>query len=276
MLLAAYLPIAAQLRLGIGTPGQQVAGQQFLDLAERRLRSAPGQRQEVDQADRVEPGGEFRMRQDGLDLRAEQQSLAVPRVIQRLDAQAVAHQQQVAVAAIEDGEGEHPGQVLATTLAPLQIGVQDHLGIAAGAELMSGPAQPLAQGIVVVHLAGVDEGDLLAGGKAIGHRLHAAAEVDDRQPPVTQQGVAVLPDALGIRPAQGERIGHGEDRRKFVVELARVIHPTRETAHRETPLIDVYRETHPENMLKTSVRPDRFPAYECFAQGGRCMNFSRT
>lgn len=35
MLLAAYLPIAAQLRLGIGTPGQQVAGQQFLDLAER-------------------------------------------------------------------------------------------------------------------------------------------------------------------------------------------------------------------------------------------------
>lgn len=90
----------------------------------------------------------------------------MPRVIQRLDAQAVAHQQQVAVAAIEDGEGEHPGQVLATTLAPLQIGVQDHLGIAAGAELMSGPAQPLAQGIVVVHLAGVDEGDLLAGGES--------------------------------------------------------------------------------------------------------------
>ncbi|MNP16240.1 hypothetical protein D3C76_1086280 [compost metagenome] len=171
------------------------------------------------------------MGQDRLDFRTEQQPLLVAGVVQRLDPQTVTYQQEVAVAPVEHGEGKHPGQVLAAVLAPLQVGAQHHFGIAAGVELMACLAQALTQFVVVVDLAGIDQGDFLAAGTAVGHRLRAAAEVDDRQPSMAQQGIAVLPAATGVRPAQGQGVGHGANSLAGLGQIAGVVHPACDSAH---------------------------------------------
>ncbi|MNN14847.1 hypothetical protein D3C81_1279290 [compost metagenome] len=137
----------------------------------------------------------------------------------------------MAVAPVEHGEGEHAAQVLTALFAPFQVSVQHHFGVAAGMELVARIAQALTQCVVVVDLAGIDQRDFLAAGAAVSHRLHATTEVDDRQPPVAQQGITMLPAATGIRPAQCQRIGHGADDLAGLGQVAGVVHPACDSAH---------------------------------------------
>ncbi|MNO42297.1 hypothetical protein D3C76_324860 [compost metagenome] len=228
---ALQLPIAADSDLPLGPPGQPMPGRQFADPAQRRAGGTPAQAQGIHQADRVQGTGEVGVRQHRLDLRAEQQPLLVAGVVQRLDPQAITYQQEMAIAPVEHGKGEHAIEVVAALLAPLQVSVQHHFGVAARLKGVPGLAQALAQGIVVIDLAGIHQRHFLTTGEAVGHRLHATAQVDDRQAPVAQQGMPVLPAAAGIWPAQGQGVGHGAEHLALLAQVAGVVHPAGNSAH---------------------------------------------
>lgn len=85
--------------------------------------------------------------------------------------------------------------------------------------------------MVVIDLPGVHQRDLFTRGEAVGHGLHATAQVDDGQAPMPQQGIAVLPAAAGIRPPQGQGIGHGAEHLALVRQVAGVVHPACNSAH---------------------------------------------
>ncbi|MNO78022.1 hypothetical protein D3C76_691470 [compost metagenome] len=226
-----HLPVTTERHLAVRSPGQPMARRQLADTAQGGTRRTTGQAQGIHQTDHIQGAGKFAVSEDRLDLRAEQQPLLMLSIIKWLDPQAVAHQQQVTVAPIEHGEGKHAIQVFTALLAPFQISVQHHFGVAAGEKVMAGQTQTLAQRLVVVDLAGIDQRHLVAIGKAVGHRLHATVEVEDRQPPVAQQGIALPPTAAGVRAAQGQGIGHGSQHVAVLGQLAGVVHPACDSAH---------------------------------------------
>lgn len=145
MLAALQLPVAADLYLPLGPPGQPMPRRQFADPAKSRAGGPTGQAQGIHQANRVQGAGNLGVGKNRLDLGAEQQPLLMTGVVQRFDPQAIAHQQEVTVAPIEHGKGEHAIEVVAALLAPLQVGVQYHLGVAARMKHMPGLAQAFAQ-----------------------------------------------------------------------------------------------------------------------------------
>src|SRR5207245_9998598 len=80
----------------------------------------------------VQNGAQGTGRQDRLDLRREQQLPVAARVVERLDPEAVTRQQQPALPAVPQGDGDNPAQPLDTALSFLLVEVQDGLGVAAG------------------------------------------------------------------------------------------------------------------------------------------------
>ena len=74
-------------------------------------------------------------------LGAEPQGAVAMRVEQRLLAQPVAGDQQPAAPAVPEREGEHAAQPVDAVVAEVLVEVDDHLGVAAGAEPVPAPAR---------------------------------------------------------------------------------------------------------------------------------------
>ena len=70
-----------------------------------------------------------------------------------------------------------------TSGAPFLVAVNDHFGVRARPEVVPALLELGPQLLEVVDFAVEDDPDRLVG---IGHRLVAAGEIDDRQPPETQ------------------------------------------------------------------------------------------
>ncbi len=158
------------------------------------------------QGHRVDGGIQPAGRQQCLAGRGEADTLARETVIQRLDAESVARQEQLLPAAVPDREGEHAVQAGRTVLAPLGIRPENDLGIAVGNEMMTERLQLLAQFRVVVDGAIEDQCE---SGRVIAHGLRGTfRQVDDRQSPVSQRDRAVEPGAAAVRSAPRERIRH--------------------------------------------------------------------
>ena len=108
---------------------------QLLDAAEHRQRRRDIAQGEVG-AERVVVDGAVHLRhgQERLDLGAEHQVAAQLRVVERLDAQAVAREDQLLDAVVPDGEGEHAAELLGAVGAPFFVGVDDDFGVGVGTE----------------------------------------------------------------------------------------------------------------------------------------------
>ncbi len=116
------------------------------------------------------------MRQHRFDLRSEQQPLRRQFVVQRLDAQAVARDEERFRVAIPDGKGEHAAQVLHTIRAVLFEEVNDGFGIAVRAVAVAARDELFAQGEMVVNLAVEDDPESAI---FIRNRLMSAGNVDN-------------------------------------------------------------------------------------------------
>jgi hypothetical protein len=150
-------------------------------------------------------------RKQRLRGRCEQQAIIVGRVVQRLDADAVARQHQSLPAGIPKAEREHTVQPLHAIRTPLCIGFQDNFGIAARFEAVSFLLELLPELRVVVD--GAVEHERVAVG-VIDHRLAGFfRQVDDRQPTVTQTNRAIDVIAGAIRSAPLEPVHHAMDAR---------------------------------------------------------------
>ena len=94
-------------------------------------------------------------------------------------------QQHAARLEIEDGEREHAGEARQHAGAPLPVGLEQHLRVARGTERGPERLELATQLEVVVDLAVVRDPAATVGAR---HRLVSrGAQVDDREPPVTER-----------------------------------------------------------------------------------------
>src|SRR5688572_32710812 len=161
------------------------AGQQLEDSMQDR----PGRRyvvvtQKKRQGVRVDPGGELRIRDQRLELGAEEQRAPGPAVVQGLLADTVARQVQSLVAAIPERDRKHAvGATQGILDAPLLDRREHYLGIGVTAEGDSSLLQLRAKLPVVVDLTVED--DHVALRRRV-HRLPAfRRQVDDREAAVS-------------------------------------------------------------------------------------------
>src|SRR5712691_7711301 len=116
--------------------------------------------------------------QDRFDLRAKDQSLPIPVVIQGFFAEAVTGSQQALAFPIPEGEGKHPAQMLDTLITVLFVGVNDSLGVTIRAEVMATLLELFLQFTVVIDFPIQDDENALI---FVKNGLVAASQVNDRE-----------------------------------------------------------------------------------------------
>ena len=114
--------------------GQQVARRR--ELVDAREQRAIGRmRHEMHVVERVAiPAQRHAERGERLDLRGEIERAVVDRVVERLDAEAVARREELAVARVPDGEGELAAQRVQRARAAILVEVQRDLAVGSRAE----------------------------------------------------------------------------------------------------------------------------------------------
>ncbi len=150
-------------------------------------------------------------------------------VVQRLDTEPIAAEEQAAVRVVER-EGEHAVQPLEQPLdAPLLVPVDDRLGVGSGSEQMAERAELGPQQAVVVDLAVVGHPDRAV---LVRQRLPPGARhVDDRQPPVAEDDLAPLVQPLVVGPAMELRGHHPQHRRPIAGRRAPLPDHAGDAAH---------------------------------------------
>ena len=136
-----------------------------------------------------------------LEFGGERNAVRQQPVVQGLDPQPIAGEQQTLGAAVPGGEGEHADQ---SAEAGGSLGCEkthQHFGVAARAQ---GPGQSGAQALVIVELAVV--GQHL---RAEHHGLMAAVrQIQNRQPAVRQGDARLAPHAFAVGTAMPQALRH--------------------------------------------------------------------
>ena len=114
---------------------------------------------------------DLRMREQRLDLGCEREQPRALEVVERLDAEAVACEEERLAARVVDGEREHAAEARDGVFAPVRVGREHGLGVAVGRIAFRRAPDLLAQRCVVVDLAVVDDVQRVARFALEGHRL---------------------------------------------------------------------------------------------------------
>src|SRR3569623_1462302 len=120
------------------------------------------------------------------------------RVVERLDAETVAREEQRLAVAIPDREGEHAAQALDAAVAPLLPGLHDHLSVVARTKGEAGGDQLRHQLLVVVDFS-VEYHHHRA--VFIEERLLAAGKIEDGETAVTEAHARLDMNAGFVRTA---------------------------------------------------------------------------
>ena len=125
-----------------GLPDEHAPGWQLAHVAEDRQR----RRHEAEREERLERvlvdlAGEPRLAHQRLQLGREGERVSGQPVVQRLDAEAVARQDQALSPRVPDRDREHPAEALGEARPVLLVEVRQDFGVALGAEA-SGPCRP--------------------------------------------------------------------------------------------------------------------------------------
>ncbi len=149
-------------------------------------------------------------------------------VVERLNAETVAHQYQAGAARVPDREGENALQTLQTVQSPSLVAVQQHLRIRTATKHTTNGFELAAQLREVVYLTVVgDRRPAAAEGHGLGPRRR---EVEDAQSPMAQTYALVDEHAVGIGPAVREGLRHGAHGPIEIFPGARAVEPA-DTAH---------------------------------------------
>ena len=124
------------------------------------------------------------------------------RVVERLDAEAVAREHEPAAARIPQGHREHAAEPLEAVLAELLVQMDDDLDVAGGREAVSASLQLGAQLDEVVELAVADDGDAAVLAR---DRLVARLQIDDGEPAHRERRAAARHVPGRVRPTVAEQ-----------------------------------------------------------------------
>ena len=148
---------------------------------------------------------------EGLQLRGEDQARASRQVVERLDAERVTGQDEIARRLVGQREREHAAEPAQRRRTPGAPGLEHDLGVGFGDEAHAASLQLGPQLLVVVELAVVDEGQAVLGHRLVG----GGGQIDDRKPPMAEVHgdpvVLVAPGSRRIRAAMRDPVGHDVD-----------------------------------------------------------------
>ena len=196
-----WLPVASLLDARGALPHKHVARLQFMDAVPYRPgRRHVSKRHYVCKSHWFECRPGFKQGQQSSRFRGHHQAPRRHRIVQWLDAKAVACRQNSAPTFVPQDKGEHPLQLFHRPVPPRLVGVKNHFVVAVRQERVSGPLQTRTKIGIVVDLAVAHEPDCLV---LVVHRLAACvAQVHDRQAPMTKPHTAVAgtPLAGSVRP----------------------------------------------------------------------------
>ena len=189
-------------------------------MRRRQLRDADvrrARRRHVLQGEKLVDGAviDFRRRvgksrQQRVHFRGEGDAVRQAAIEQRLLPGAVAREQEPVLARIEEREGEHSGQAPHAIGPVLLVQMEDHLAVAPRPERVALGQKLLPQLREVVDLA---VGHQRNAAVLVAHRLvRLGGKVDDREAAMAERARAVLPDAVGIRPAVTDGLVHAPNR----------------------------------------------------------------
>ena len=143
----------------------------------------------VVQRDGVDPGVDVAAGEQRGQRRGEAHARRVLGQVQRFDAEPVAAEQYAAAVTLDDREGEHAVQPVDESIAPVVVGLQQHLGVAVREKPVAGLAEFAAQLLVVVDAAVPRDGKTQL---RVDHRLLARfRQVDDLKATVTERDPAL-------------------------------------------------------------------------------------
>ena len=163
------------------------------------------------QRDGVDAGVDAPARQQRGQRRCEPDALGVLGDVERFDAEPVASEQNPSAVALDDREREHSEQPVDEAVAPVVVGLEQHLGVAVGEEPVAVLGQFAAQVLVVVDASVPRDGETEV---AVDHRLCARlGQIDDLQPAMSQRDPPLRPRTRRIGTSRGHRLGHGRYRR---------------------------------------------------------------
>src|SRR5215469_10790435 len=156
---------------------------------------------------------------------------AVDAVVERLDAERVPGAEQLAGPGVPDGERVHAAEAVHDLLAHPGVGLEQHLGVAAGPQRDPLIAQFLAKLDVVVDLPVVDHPVAAVGGA---HRLvPGQGKVDDGQPAEPECHVRVGVHAFVVGPAMADTFQRARDPVLVRVRLKGQCQAASDSAHRD-------------------------------------------
>src|SRR5688572_6019285 len=154
-------------------PGVPVDRARLRDVAEGEI---------VLDRERVHLAAKTRVRHERLELRAEDElAISQERVMERLDAEPVAREEQRLAVLVPQRESEHAAEALDARGTPRFPGVHDRLGVALGMEHVPEARKLRNDGLKVVNLAVEHHND---GAILVVERLLASSQVDNGKPPV--------------------------------------------------------------------------------------------
>src|SRR5918993_5556619 len=191
------MPIAAYRRALLRRPLQEVPGQQFQDAAIKCFGSS-----HVTICQKLWHDGLVERRawdagsHDALDLRRKEQLVIVGGVIQRLDPEPIASDQQPALAAIPDSKCEHTLQPVEARGSVGFVQMKNRLGIAPGPVTMARSFHFTTEHGVVVDFTVENDPQTVV---FVGHRLMSAVEIDDGQATMGQTYRSVQPHPRSVR-----------------------------------------------------------------------------
>ena len=190
---------------------QVVAGQQTIDI----LKKGFGRQRILERKIGVERTlikalFKIRVLQNALDLGGVDKVVADLRVVQRLDAECVARQEQRFFLDIVNRKGEHTAQTRQHLFLPLLKAVDQHLAVGFGRKRVTLCLQRLAQLLVVVDFTVECENHGLV---LVEDRLVACIQVDDGQAPEAHANGVVGVKAVGVGTAMGDDLRHVTDDR---------------------------------------------------------------
>jgi hypothetical protein len=183
-----------------------VPGAQQLDALEARDRPRQGgEREDMVEAPPVRPRRHHAGSQQRFNLGREQQPVALPRPIERADAEPVAAEHQASPALIPQRDGELPAQPLEHSLLMLLPEMRDDFRVAVLHQTMPARFQlrPLFE--VVKQLAIEDHDDVRV---LIGHRLLAIREADNAQPARRERDAWLKKETFFVRAAMHQGTRH--------------------------------------------------------------------
>src|SRR5688572_23530266 len=188
--------------------------------------------------------------QDWLQLGGKHELIPAVRVIQRLDAEAVASEEELLPPLVPDGERKHPAQPIDTACAEVFVEVDDRFGVTAGLKRVAAALEIAAQLAVVVDLAVEDNPDRPV---FVRDRLMTAFEVDDAQAAHAERHAIAEIDPFVVRTAVHDRGAHAADIR-LGYRGSIPAHDSGNAAHRYFPPSGVSPVTGPRGSRRVRLR----------------------